>query len=224
MVAHPVITQSNPTDGGVQMTIAVGTAAFPATLTGTGFTSTSVVQWTTNGGAPTSLQTTYISATQLVAQVPASLLTVAGLSGVTVRNADGSTSNAWPANVVARPVITQSNPTDGGVRMTIAAGAAAFPASLYGTGFATNSVVLWTTNGGATTSLQTTYVSATQITVQVPSLLLATAGTASFTVRNSDGSTSNAWPVSVVARPVITQTEPTDGGVQITISAGSDDP
>ena len=128
--SSPVITQSNPTDRGIQMTIAAGSATLSATLYGNGFATGAVVRWTPGGGTTVSLQTTYLSATQLVAQVPASLLTDPGAAVLTTRNPDGLTSNAWPVNVVPRPVITQSNPSDGGVQMTIAAASAALPITL----------------------------------------------------------------------------------------------
>ena len=167
------------------------------TLYGSGFATGVVVQWTPTGGASGSLPTTYVSATQIVAQVPASFLAKPGTASLTATNPDGSISNAWPVNVVARPVITQSDPNDGGVRITIAVGAAAFPATLYGTGFGTASIVQWVANGGQATSLSTTYVSATQIVAQVPASLFTAIGSAGLMVRNPDGSTSNVWTVIV---------------------------
>jgi hypothetical protein len=59
----------------------VGGAAFTLTANGTNFISTSVVQW--NG---TALTTTYVSATQLTASVPASDIATAGTASVTVFN------------------------------------------------------------------------------------------------------------------------------------------
>ena len=154
------------------------------------------MQWTTNDGGATSLQTTYVSATQIAAEVPASLLTDPGTAVLRVRNPDGSTSNIWPVNVVPHPVITQTNPTDGGIQMTIAAGSAAFSATLYGTGFASGAVVQWAaaqgTTGGPVTSLSTTYVSATQLIAQVPASLLTAAGSASLTL----GTPTAAFPTA----------------------------
>lgn len=59
--------------------VLVGSPAIVATLTGTAFVSGSTVQW--NGQ---SLATTYISATQLTAQIPASDLATAGTAQLTV--------------------------------------------------------------------------------------------------------------------------------------------
>jgi 6-phosphogluconolactonase len=56
-----------------------GGAAFTLTVTGAGFVSSDTVQW---NGSP--LATTFVSATQLSAAVPASLIAVAGSASVTV--------------------------------------------------------------------------------------------------------------------------------------------
>jgi hypothetical protein len=64
---------------------ASGGAAFPLTLTGTGFVSSSTVYW----GA-TALTTSYVSSTQLTATVPASLLTSAGVEPIVVDNPSSS--------------------------------------------------------------------------------------------------------------------------------------
>jgi hypothetical protein len=71
---------------------AIGTSP-QITLTGSGFTADSVVQW--NG---TALPTTFTSATALTAQVPASLLNLPGNYQVTVTNSapGGGTTSALP--------------------------------------------------------------------------------------------------------------------------------
>lgn len=74
-----------------------GAPAFKLTVNGGGFTSGSTVQW--NG---TPLATTYISALQLVAAVPANLLTTPDETEVTVSNPPGGTANvtkAWTFHI-----------------------------------------------------------------------------------------------------------------------------
>ncbi len=61
--------------------------------------------------------------------------------------------------------------------------------AVYGIGFAAGSTVQW--NG---TALSTTLAGSTQLSAAVPSSLLATPGTASITVVNSSGASSNAAP------------------------------
>ena len=74
----------------------VGAPSFTLTLTGGGFESDSQVQWVTENpvtfaNMTTSLPTVYVSATQLTASVPGSLLTAVGAVTLTVNN---PTSNA----------------------------------------------------------------------------------------------------------------------------------
>jgi 6-phosphogluconolactonase len=66
-----------------------GSPAFMLTVTGTSFASGATVLW--NGAT---LATTFVSATQLTAAVPASLIATAGSGSVTVSNAVGMVSNA----------------------------------------------------------------------------------------------------------------------------------
>jgi Domain of unknown function (DUF1929)/Kelch motif len=66
-----------------------GGPAFTLTVNGSNFVSGSVVQW--NGAART---TTFVSATQLTAAIPASDISAAGTAQVRVVNPDGATSNA----------------------------------------------------------------------------------------------------------------------------------
>jgi hypothetical protein len=79
--------------------VSAGSGAFTLTVTGTNFVTVSVVNW--NGVA---LPTTYASATQLTAQVPATDITNAGTATITVLNPTpgGATSGA-AALTIATP-------------------------------------------------------------------------------------------------------------------------
>ncbi|HYI10876.1 MAG TPA: hypothetical protein VEK57_17585 [Thermoanaerobaculia bacterium] len=59
-----------------------GGASFTITLEGVGFSVASVVQWSTGGGAPAPLATTFVSDTQLTATVPANLIASPGSATV----------------------------------------------------------------------------------------------------------------------------------------------
>jgi uncharacterized repeat protein (TIGR01451 family) len=87
-------------------------ASTQITLTGSGFTADSVVQW--NG---TAVPTTFTSATAVTAQVPASLLTLPGNYQVTVTNPapGGGTTSALPfTGFVGIPTNAMTyNPTNG---------------------------------------------------------------------------------------------------------------
>ncbi len=78
-----------------------GDAGFTLTVNGSGFVSDSVVQW--NGASRT---TTYVSATQLTAAIPATDIAAAGTASVTVFNPapGGGTSNAQSFTIVTQNV------------------------------------------------------------------------------------------------------------------------
>ncbi len=129
------------------------------------------MEW--NGSA---LTTTYVSATELTAQVPATDAITGGTYEVAVSTpgAGGGTSNSVPftlTNVAPRlAAISPANTT---------VDSAAFALTVTGTGFGSNAQIEW--NGS---SLATTYVSTTQLTAQVPSSDLAIISSAQVTVSN----------------------------------------
>jgi Bacterial Ig-like domain (group 3)/Bacterial Ig-like domain (group 2) len=93
----PTLATLSPTS------VIAGTGGFTLTVNGTNFISGSVVNF--NGVAQT---TTYVSATQLTAAIPASAITTAGAVPVTVTTAapGGGTSSAVSFTVNAAPVPT----------------------------------------------------------------------------------------------------------------------
>jgi len=98
----PVLTSLNPNS------TAAGGPAFTITLSGSNFSSGALVLW---NSFP--LATTFASATQLTASVPANLITSPGISIVQVRNPDGSLSSSFPFSITAAPpTITTETLTD----------------------------------------------------------------------------------------------------------------
>ena len=100
----PVLSSLSPNS------TAAGSPAFILTVSGSGFLSNSAIIW--NGS---SLVTTYSSTNQLSASVSASLVAVAGSVVITVRNPDGTASNALTFNVSSSSlaILTQT-PLPGG--------------------------------------------------------------------------------------------------------------
>lgn len=166
--------------------VLAGSAATSLTVNGTNFVGSSTVRF--NG---TSVTTTYVSATQLTATIPASQLPLAGTFSVTVVNPapGGGTSNVQTFTV-NNPV-----PTTASIAPTsVVAGSAGFTLTLNGAGFVgASSVAL---NGQP---LTTTYVSATQVTAVVPASAVATAGVLPVTVTNPapGGGLSNSQTLTV---------------------------
>jgi hypothetical protein len=165
-----------------------GGAAFTLTVNGSNFINGSVVQW--NGSART---TTFVSASQLTATIPASDIATGGTPQVTVFNPapGGGTSGALTFTISNPvPTTTSLNPASAVV------GGAAFTLTVNGSNFVTGSVVQW--NGSART---TTFVSSTQLTAAIPATDIAATGTATVTVFNPTpgGGTSNAQTFSITS-------------------------
>jgi hypothetical protein len=170
-----------PTISGIVPTSATaGAAGFPLTVNGTGFTNASTVTWNA-----TPLTTTFMSATQLTAQVNASQVATEGNVSILVTNlVAGGLSNITTFTIDAlTPAVSSIAP------ISVTAGSAAFPLTVNGANFTSQSTVMW-----GSTALTTMYVSAIQLTAQVPALLVAAQGTASVTVETPapGGGTSNA--------------------------------
>jgi hypothetical protein len=180
-----------------------GGPAFTLTVNGTGFFSGAVVQW--NASA---LATNFVSATQLTAQVPASLIAAPGTATVTVVES-GVTSGGATFTISAGPVIASLSPN------TAPAGGPAFTLTVNGSGFVSGAVVQWNAS-----ALATSFVSATQLTAQVPASLIAAAGTANVTVVEN-GVTSASATFTIGAEQVITSLSPdsaTAGGPAFTLT------
>src|SRR5204863_400722 len=95
--ATPTVSSLSPTcatAGGPQFTL---------TVNGSNFVSGSTVNW---NGSP--LATTFVSATQLTATVPTSLIATAGTASITILTPCGGTSNPSTFTIAAAPVITSS--------------------------------------------------------------------------------------------------------------------
>ncbi|MBV9787841.1 MAG: hypothetical protein JOZ51_06695, partial [Chloroflexi bacterium] len=172
------------TAGGPQLTLVVS---------GTGFASSATVQW--NGAA---LSTTFNSATQLTAIVPANLLTSAASASVTVASG-GSTTSAATFTIVGTPTVGTLSPS------LLQAGmvpSASFELIVSGAGFTTGAVVQW--NG---TALDTEFVDATKLIASVPANFAFAPGVATVTVV-SGGTTSTGAQFTLSPGAAITSLSP----------------
>src|SRR5439155_83383 len=152
-------------------TAAVGSGAFTLTVTGTNYLASSVVRW--KGSDRT---TTFVSTTQLQAQILASDITATGTASVTVFSpTPGGGPSGASTFTINNPVPTLSSISP----PSALAGSAAFTLTATGTNFNSSSVVRW--NGAIRT---TTFLSSTQPQAQILANDIATAGTAPVTVFN----------------------------------------
>ena len=189
-VAAPSITSTSPNQG----PMAGGNAV---TLTGTGFTGATVVQF----GAKPAVSYTVVSGTQITAVAPS------GTPGPVLISVTrpGGTSNSVPYFYVAVPMITSistpQGPTAGGTTV-----------ALTGSGFSGATAVNFGTSSAAFA-----VVSDSQLTATAP----AGSGTVNVNVTTLGG-TSNSVMYSYVAPPSITslspQQGPATGGNTVTIT------
>jgi len=177
-----------------------GTYTAAQTVTISDAKSGATIYYTTNGTTPTTSSSVYsgaipVSSTETIEAVA----TAPGYSTSAVASAAYTIANPAPAISGLSPAFTN-------------AGGAVLPLTVNGSGFIATSTVYW-----GTSALTTTYVSATQLTAQVPAADIATAGTISITVQTPapGGGTSNAWQFEVdsvssgATAPTITSTTET---------------
>ena len=154
------------------------------------------MQW---NGAP--LTTSHPSDTTVTASVPGNLIATAGTASIQLVNQYGGASNTATFTInPAAALLTSLSPS------SVAAGSAAFPLTVSGTGFVAGSLVLWNGSG-----LATSYVSGTQVTAFVTADLVSVrAGvSASVTVVNPGGAVSNSVTMAIdPPRPTILSLSP----------------
>jgi hypothetical protein len=164
----PIVTSINPP------TVTAGGLDFTLEVDGSGFISTSVVNY--NG---TSRTTTHVSATALQIAVTAADIANPGTANITVTNPPtygigGGTSGAATLNIVrstVQPVIGQLTPG------SATAGGSAFPMNITGSGFTSTSTV----NFGAF-NLPITSFSPTLVSAIIPAAAIATVSTVQVSV------------------------------------------
>ena len=217
----PTTTSISPTSKNV------GGAGFTLTVNGTNFILGIHGTWVRFNGLV--MPTTFVSPTELRADIPASDLTAAGTFNITVYTpgpgggeSNGQTFTVNNPNPV--PTTTFISPTSKNV------GDGTFTLTVNGTNFVPASVVRF--NG---LDRQTTFVNSTQLTATILDTDLGWAGTLNITVFNPapGGGTSNAQtftvnPVPITNNPVPTTTfiSPTsknvgDAGFTLTVNGAN---
>jgi len=184
----PNLTSVTPTSA------TAGAAAFALTVTGTGFISSSTVNW--NGSARI---TTYSgSSTQLTAAITAADIATIGSASITVVNPapGGGTSGAIAFPIAApnpAPTLTSLLPA------AATAGTAAFSLTVNGSGFTSSSIVNW--NGSARI---TTYSgSSTQLMAAITAADIAMAASVPVTVVNPAPGGGISPAISFIISPAV---------------------
>jgi hypothetical protein len=143
--------------------------------------------------------TAFVSDTNLMATVPATVAAVPGNYRVEVRNPDGNHSNFLTLHIIPLPpVLTALIPT------VIEVGTGSFPLFLQGANFTSASVVLIND-----ASVTTSFINKRELRATVSSSLTNVLGVKRVRVRNPDGKVSREFAFEIVAkRPRITSLNP----------------
>ncbi len=188
-VAAPVISTINPSNA------SVGSNGFTMTVTGSGYTPATQLQWNMNP-----LPVVFLATTQLTASIPPNLLTLAGTAQVSVINPGGAVSNSLTFTLNP-PVISQLNPA------SVPSGSTLANLGVAGSGFATGSLVFWNN-----TPLVTNFISTSLLNAKVSPELLAAPGAAAISVSSPGGAKSNSVTFTVGSgTPAITSLTPAAG-------------
>ena len=168
-----------------------GGAAFTLTINGTNFVAASMVNF---GGAART--TTFVSATQLTAAIPAAAIASGVIAAVTVINpaANPGTSNAVNFTITGG---TNPVPTINFLDPSCApSGAQAFTLAVFGSNFVAGSVVRWNGN-----DRPAQFSNSGEIDVRILASDIATTGTAAVTVFNAapGGGSSNTLTLTITA-------------------------
>ncbi len=171
-----------------------GSSAFVLSVTGANFVPGSTLVW---GGVDE--PTTFVDGSDLTAAIPASAVAAIGSSAVTVRNPGGSLTSATSFSITG-PVPASLWPT------SLSGGGGPSTISVFGNGFLSTDVVRW--NGAAQ---NTTYLSSSQLNVDVSAADVATTGSVAITVQNAEGYVS--IPLTVVVSDYIATVSPASSSV-----------
>ena len=163
--------------------VQAGAPGFTLLVNGSNFSGICAVRW--NG---TSLTTTYVSASQLKAQIPASLIAAQGSAAITVGTPDGAASNSISLGIESFTMSSLSP-------ANALAGDAGFTLTITGSGFVPGMTVKF-----GSTVLQASSVTSTQIAAAVPAKQIATDGAIPVSVSSPGGTGSN--PLSFNVAPI----------------------
>lgn len=193
-----------------------GSPSITLTVNGTNFVSGSVVRFL-GADAPT----TFVSSTELTAQITPGQLASAGTPLVVVFNPapGGGTSDSRVFRIdLSNPVPKinlQADPVPGLSTYIATAGGGDFPLTVNGANFIQGSLIAWKSS-----FLPTTYISDTRLTAIVPAAKLASSGTVKIRVSNlgPGGGLSNSVDFTVQVLTVTVDSVPVSEPVSVRLN------
>ena len=161
-----------------------GSPAQTVTVTGSGFLSSTTVSF--NGAA---VQATYVNSTSLQVVLPASALTAGGVVNLVASNPTPGGGSSLPESFS----INSPKPALTGLSPQVVTQGSSATVTISGSGFESNSVVMW--NGVAHT---TTFVNGTTLQVALTPADLQNYGTAQITINNPGPGGATTTPTELV--------------------------
>jgi Lamin Tail Domain/IPT/TIG domain len=185
-----VIAASARINGLTPTEVTAGSSAFTLKVAGASFKTGAIVLF---DDAP--LATTFVSAAEVRAEVPAALVTAPGLHGVQERNADGGLSNQAVFFVVPNPPLVKAiDPS------FVIESAGDVVVIITGERFAPGAVARLIENNQLGARLDTTVATSERLSVLVPARFTQAAGALAIQVENPDFGVSNAATLRVFIR------------------------
>jgi len=176
-----------------QTSVPAGSASFTLTLNGNNFTSNAGVFFDS-----IHIGSTFISSTQMTAQVPASMISSAGNTEIAVYVSGSGWSPVVYFDITpVPPVINSLSPA------SVKAGAAGFTLNIYGKVFTPTSTAYW-----GTTPLDTIYISPSQLQAFIIATMTQFPGSGSITVSSSAGTSAPVAFTINQAPPLISEIDP----------------
>jgi hypothetical protein len=164
-----------------------GGPAFVLTARGYNFTPSSTIHWIGNV-----LPTTYVSANQLQANIPASYIATAGTASVTVWTGDVSTSSG--IFTISSSSTTKTSLLNAISPSSANSGGAGFILTAYGSNLTSDSVVQW---NGATRA--TTCLKPGQLQAKILASDIAAPGVANVRIYTPEAGTTSSLPFKIIA-------------------------
>jgi hypothetical protein len=198
VAVNPTVTSTSPSSrgqGATNQTIAIK---------GTNYQSGAQASF--SGSGITVDSTSFVSATEVTANISISSGATPGGRTVTVTNPDTSTgtSSGNVFTVNAGPNVTSTSPSSRGQ------GASGQTVKIIGTGFASGATASF---GSGISVESTTFVSATELSAKITVEAGATTGARTVTVTNADAGVGSASAFAVNARPTVEAATPGSGDV-----------
>jgi urease gamma subunit len=201
--AKPTVSSASPSSRGQ------GAAGQTIKITGTGFSSGTSLAASFSGTGITVNSTSFVSATEVTANITVEPGAATGKRTITITNGDagvGTSGEIFTVN--AKPTVTSATPSSRGQ------GAASQTIKITGTGFVNGASLAASFSGTGITVNSTSFVSSTEVTANITVESGAAATKRTITVTNGDAGVGTSGEIfTVTAGPTVASATPNNGNL-----------